>query len=168
MVIFYKWINCSRRFGVANHFERRFKDIFPNLYNFLNKHALPDKTDDLNHINPTVYIRRALLSARFLLVFLTSVFYLAGPPQSALHIKISVVLAMLAAVILAQSLYNNKEMVDLLSHVYDPFKIVTLNSVRSCKSKKHCCFSCWVLRSPALSWSLCLPAASAVPLCGMH
>lgn len=121
---------------MANHFERRFKDIFPNLYNFLNKHALPDKTDDLNHINPTVYIRRALLSARFLLVFLTSVFYLAGPPQSALHIKISVVLAMLAAVILAQSLYNNKEMVDLLSHVYDPFKIVTLNSVRSCKSKK--------------------------------
>ncbi|NLB51607.1 MAG: sensor histidine kinase [Syntrophomonadaceae bacterium] len=116
---------------MASHFEKRIKDIFPNLFNFLNKHALTGKTNDLNHINPTVYIRKALLTARFLLVFLTSLFYLAGPPQSALHIKISVVLAMLAAVILAQSLYNNKEIVDLLFHIYDPYK-----TIRSCKSKK--------------------------------
>lgn len=54
-----------------------------------------------------IQVRRSLLITRCLLFALTSLFYLAGPPHSNLHIKLLVVATMLAATMLAQNLYSS-------------------------------------------------------------
>lgn len=60
-------------------------------------------------INPEYHIRRSLLITRSLLFILTSVFYLAVSPVSAIKIKIWVVLSFLIATILVQNLYDGAD-----------------------------------------------------------
>ncbi|MEA4925303.1 MAG: histidine kinase [Syntrophomonadaceae bacterium] len=58
-------------------------------------------------IVPEQLLHHALGSIRFLLFFLTSAFYLAEPLEAPFSIKIMVVITMLAATLLAQSLYDD-------------------------------------------------------------
>lgn len=57
--------------------------------------------------NPGAYLGQTLFVVRYLLLCLTAVLYLAGPPAAPLLIKVGVVLALLVGTVLAQNLYHS-------------------------------------------------------------
>ncbi len=77
--------------------------------------------DNSNALNPEHYVRQSLLVSRYLLFFLTSAFYLAGPPYFPVIVKFIVVLSFLAATVLAQNLYDNWGLM--------PLKIIIIETI---------------------------------------
>lgn len=80
--------------------------------------CLRSRTVDENHAEPVVNVRQTLMLVRYLLLTLTSIFYLAASPPVPLYIKTSVVTSMIVATVLAQSLYDSDEMKTILANAF--------------------------------------------------
>ncbi len=103
--------------------KRGTKTMVPNFIRSVLADKIKWEMNQPGISNPTACIRHSMLIARLLLISLTSFFYLIGPPQSPLSIKIMVVMAMMTAVLLTRNLYGSSEIDDILIRIYDPQKL---------------------------------------------
>ncbi|MGI5922192.1 MAG: sensor histidine kinase [Syntrophomonadaceae bacterium] len=81
----------------------KWNSLYTRMVSLLSKKVL----FPVGEFNPEASLRKSLLIARYLVLILISVFYLAGPPYSPLVVKMAVVFSVLLATILAQNLYDN-------------------------------------------------------------